>query len=131
MNNPAGKEKRNPQREALVGAYLDERSRELAGLYGQARQLIDERDPQGWTYLVGHIGRELMNRLADYEPVPVEDPDRKRGRTGAEQCAKRLGDARESGDTSALEAAVDWMIEDFKAGHEATASRAEALLAAA
>jgi hypothetical protein len=121
---------RRPQREALVANYLEGRSRELAGLYAHARRLTRERAPDGWIYLVGHAGRELMNRLADYEPVPIEDPDRKRGRTGTERYAERLRAARESGEAAELEAAADWVVEDVERGRKATASRAEALLGA-
>jgi hypothetical protein len=126
----SGEGGRGPGREAVVAAYLEERSLELAGLYAEARRLLAARSPAGWTSFVGHAGRELMNRLADHEPVPVEDPDRKRGRTGPERYVERLREARESGGPEELAAAAEWIVEDFERGREATADRARALLGA-
>ena len=121
---------RRPEREALVEAYLGEHSLELAGLYSEARRLLAVRVPAGWTNLVGHVGRELMNRLADYEPVPIEDPDRKRGRTGTESYVERLREALGSDDEAEPRTTAEWVVEDFERGRESISARAEALLGA-
>jgi hypothetical protein len=115
-------------REALVQSYLEERSVVLAGLYAQARRLVAVRELEGWENMVGHAGRELMNRLADHEPVPIVDPDRKRGRTGPEVYVKRLREALESDDEAEPRATAKWVVEDFERGRESIAARAETLL---
>ena len=130
MSEEAGTGGRGPEREALVEAYLGERSLGLAGLYSEARRLLAVREPAGWTNLVGHVGRELMNRLADHEPVPIEDPDRKRGRTGTERYVERLREAMRSDDAADLRAAAEWVVEDFERGRESIGAQAETLLGA-
>jgi hypothetical protein len=130
MSEEPGTGGRGREREALVETHLEERSLVLAGLYAEARRLLSVREPAGWTNLVGHVGRELMNRLADHEPVPIEDPDRKRGRTGTERYVERLREAAKSDDTAEMRAAAEWVVEDFERGRESIEGRAETLLGA-
>src|SRR4249919_2669852 len=128
MSEETGTGRRGSEREALVETYLEERSLVLAGIYAEARRLLAVREPAGWTNLVGHAGRELMNRLADHEPIPIEDPDRKRGRTGTERYVERLREAASSEDTAELRAAAEWVVEDFERGRKSMEGRAETLL---
>src|ERR1700743_877993 len=119
---------RGSGREALVQGYLEERSVVLGGLYAQARRLVAVREPAGWTNMVGHAGRELMNRLADHEPVPIVDPDRKRGRARPAAYVTRLRAALAPHEAAEPRAAAKWVVEDFERGRESISQRAETLL---
>lgn len=116
------------RRRQTVEAFLRERSSRLAGLYGLAADLLEDRRPDGWAHMVGHVGRELMNRLADHlADVPVENPE-----AGAplrpEGIARRLVGALES-DEDGLREAIRQIVEEVERGGERTRRRAEALVA--
>lgn len=115
------------RRRQAVEAFLRERSSRLAGLYGLAADLLEDRRPDGWGHMVGHVGRELMNRLADHlADVPVENPE-----SGAslrpEGIASRLTAALES-DEDGLREAIRQIVEEVGRGGEKTRRRAEALV---
>ena len=65
-----------PRRRDTVATFLAARSTVLGDLYRYASALLEDRRPEGWQHLAAHVGRELMNRLADHlAEVPVDDPD--------------------------------------------------------
>jgi hypothetical protein len=116
------------RRRRTVEAFLRERSSRLAGLYGLAADLLEDRRPDGWGYMVGHVGRELMNRLADHlDEVPLEDPG-----SGSplrpEGIAGQLTTALES-DEDGLPEAVRRIVTDVEKGGDRVRRRAEALVA--
>lgn len=115
------------RRRQTVEAFLQERSTRLAGLYGLAADLLEDRRPDGWGHMVGHVGRELMNRLADHlAVVPVEAPE-----PGTplrpEGIARRLAAALED-EEEGLRAVVHQILEEVERGGERTRLRAEALV---
>jgi hypothetical protein len=115
------------RRRQAVEAFLRERSSRLAGLYGLAADLLEDRRPDGWGHMVGHVGRELMNRLADHlADVPVENPE-PRAPLRPEGIARRLAAALE-GEEDGLREAIRQIVEEVGKGGEKTHRRAEALV---
>jgi hypothetical protein len=120
-----------PRRRASVAAFLGARSTTLAGLYEHACGVLADRRPDGWQHLVAHVGRELMNRLADHvAEVPMDDPDAAGPRLAPLEIARRLRAALD-GEDDALPAATEELIAQISRGNEENRRRAEALVAAA
>jgi hypothetical protein len=120
-----------PRRRDTVETFLRERSVVLASLYAWAGELLEDRRPEGWPHMVSHVGRELMNRLADHlAEVPVEDPDAPPSRTQPEDISRRLSEALE-GDEQALREVAREIVEAIRRGGEVTERRAAALVAQA
>ena len=78
-----------------------------------------------------HVGRELMNRLADHlAGVPLRDPGAPAPRTGTDEISRRLREGLE-GDEHALREAAKKIVEAIERGGQATEQRAAALVAQA
>jgi hypothetical protein len=120
-----------PRRRAAVDTFLRERSTMLGALYSHGCQLIDARQPEGWTHMVGHVGRELMNRLADYiAEIPVDDPHAASGPVRPETMAKALEDAL-TGDDDTLRRVVQEQLDATERGSRRAQQQAAALVAQA
>jgi hypothetical protein len=120
-----------PRRRATIQAFLAERSGRLGGLYGLACELLEDRRPDGWQYIVAHVARELMNRLADYiAEVPLVDPDASSSPLRPEEIARRLEKAMDEGE-EALRNAARAIVDGVADGGRMTGLRAAALVAAA
>jgi len=116
------------RRRTTVEAFLRERSVELADLYRWAGALLEDRRADGWPHMVAHVGRELMNRLADYlGEVPLEDSSGPPAPTRPEEISRRLSDAL-AGDDHTLRAATQGLVEAIARAGEATEQRAAALV---
>lgn len=116
------------RRRTTVEAFLRERSVELADLYRWAGALLEDRRPDGWPHMVAHVGRELMNRLADYlAGVPLEDSSGPPAPTRPEEISRRLSDAL-AGDDHTLRAATQGLVEAIARAGEATEQRAAAFV---
>lgn len=103
----------------------------LASLYAWAGELLEDRRPEGWPHMVSHVGRELMNRLADHlTEVPVENPDASTVPTRPEEISQRLSEALE-GDEQALREVAQELVEAIRRGSQVTERRAAALVAQA
>jgi hypothetical protein len=115
------------RRRRTVEAFLRERSSRLADLYGLAADLLEDRRPDGWGHIVGHVGRELMNRLADH----LADVPRETRESGAplrpEGIARRLTEALEH-DEDGLREAVSQIVVEVGKGGDRVRQRAEALV---
>lgn len=119
------------RRRRTVAAFLGARSTVLGDLYGYAAELLEDRRPEGWQHLVAHVGRELMNRLADHlAEVPIEDPDAPVAPTDQLEIAERLSEALK-GDEASLRAAARELIEQIGRGGSLTRLRAASLVAGA
>jgi hypothetical protein len=119
------------RRRGLVEAFLRERSVKLADLYAWAGALLEDRRPEGWPHMVAHVGRELMNRLADHlDEVPVGDPDARTSPTRPEEIARRLSKALKR-DEGALRTTARELVEAIEDGGRVTELRAAALVAQA
>jgi hypothetical protein len=117
------------RRRWTVEDYLRGHSSRLAGLYGLAADLVEDQGPDGWGYMVGHVGRELMNRLADHlEQVPLEDPSVSSAPLRPEAIARRLAAALE-GDAEDLREAAGAIVEEVGRGGDRVRRRAEVLVA--
>ena len=118
-----------PRRRDTVAAFLGARSKVLGDLYGFASGLLEDRRPEGWQHMVAHVGRELMNRLADHvAEVPVKDPDAPATTTRPLQLAERLREAM-AGDEATLRSAAQELIERIERGSEQARLRAASLVA--
>lgn len=118
-----------PRRRDTVAGFLGARSKVLGDLYGYASGLLEDRRPEGWQHMVAHVGRELMNRLADHvAEVPVKDPDAPATTTRPLQVAERLREAM-AGDEAALRSAAQQLIERIERGSEQVRLRAASLVA--
>ena len=101
----------------------------LADLYVLAGDLVDDRRPSGWPHLVSHIGRDLMNRLADHVAgVPLSDPDTRTLRPP--EIGQRLREVLDA-DGETLRDVARGLVDEIAAGSDATAQRAAALVAEA
>jgi hypothetical protein len=117
------------RRRVSVEAFLRERSVVLAELYAFAGDLVEDRRPSGWPHLVSHVGRDLMNRLADHVvAVPLSDPDTPTLRPPA--IAQRLREVLDADDQTLRDVARG-LVDEIACGSEATAQRAAALVAEA
>jgi hypothetical protein len=120
-----------PRRRDTVAAFLSARSAVLGDLYRYASAMLEDRRPEGWQHLVAHVGRELMNRLADHlAEVPIEDPDAPASPTRPPQIAQRLSEALAADDATLREAAQD-LIDEIERGGAITRLRAASLVAQA
>lgn len=120
-----------PRRRDTVAAFLGARSTVLGDLYRHSAELLENRRPEGWQHLVAHVGRELMNRLADHlAEVPVDDPDAPGSPTRPVQIAQRLSEAL-AGDEAMLRSAAQELVEQIERGGELNRLRAGALVARA
>jgi hypothetical protein len=120
-----------PRRRDTVAAFLSARSTVLGDLYRHAGAMLEDRRPEGWQHLVAHVGRELMNRLADHlAEVPVGDPDAPSSPTRPAQIAERLSEAL-TGDEAALREAAQELIDQIERGGAVTRLRAASLVAQA
>ena len=118
-----------PRRRDTVAAFLAARSKVLGDLYRYASGLLEDRRPEGWQHLVAHVGRELMNRLADHvAEVPIKDPNAPATAMRPLQVADRLREAV-AGDEAALRSAAQELIEQIERGSEQARLRAASLVA--
>ena len=119
------------RRRATVERFLRESSSTLGALYGYASGLLDDRRPDGWQHLVAHVGRELMNRLADHlAEVPTPDPDAPARVTRLPEIADRLSEALAGGDAE-VRAVAQELVDRIARGSDQAHRRAAALVAAA
>jgi hypothetical protein len=119
------------RRRATVATFLREQSTMLAELYTHGCELTDSHRPEGWTHMVGHVGRELMNRLADYiAEVPVEDPDAAGGPVRPEAMADALREAL-GADADTLRRVVEEQIDATERGRRRAEEQAALLVAQA
>lgn len=103
----------------------------LGDLYTHGCELLDTRRPEGWTHMVGHVGRELMNRLADYiAEVPVADPDAGDGPVRPAAIAEALQEALDA-DDAALRRTVQEQLDAIERGGRRAEQQAAALVAQA
>jgi hypothetical protein len=119
------------RRRDTVAVFLAARSTVLGDLYRHAGELLEDRRPEGWQHLVAHVGRELMNRLADHlAEVPIEDPDAAASATRPVEIAQRLKEAL-AGDEAMLRSTAQELVEQIERGGKLTRLRATALVAGA
>jgi hypothetical protein len=118
-----------PRRRDTVVTFLAARSTVLGDLYRYASTLLEDRRPEGWQHLAAHVGRELMNRLADHlAEVPVDDPDAPAAQSRPQQIARRLTQAL-AADDATLRSVTQEVVDEFERGGELTRWRAAALVA--
>ncbi len=73
-------------RQQRIASDLGSRSLLLREWFLYGLVLIQRRTPEGWEHLLGHTGRELMNRLPDYFPEVPESA----GRVSYDDCMDAL-----------------------------------------
>lgn len=120
-----------PERRATVERFLREHWPMLGSLYSYGGKLLDDRSPDGWQHLVAHVGRELMNRLADHlAEVPRGDPESAPSSTRPQEIGQRLANALAK-DEAGLRDEAQALVDQIEAGTDQVRQRAAALLAQA